>query len=64
MKSRRFIISVLAIICIFILGWRGFEESVYAIASVALGIAGAGAVDTYSEKRFENKEKKDDEKEE
>lgn len=63
MRSRRFIISIIAIICVFILGWRGFESSVYAIASIALGIAGAGAIDTYSEKRFDNKYKKEEEEE-
>jgi len=53
MKSRRFIIAVLAMILIFILGYLGNDGAVMAIASVAIGVAGAAAADTFSEKRYQ-----------
>lgn len=53
MRSRRFIIAILAMILIFILGYCGHESAVMAIASVAIAVAGAGAADTFSEKKFQ-----------
>jgi hypothetical protein len=42
LKDRRFLVSVLAVILLFVLGWRGLDTS-DSIALVAISLAGANA---------------------
>jgi hypothetical protein len=42
LKDRRFLVSILAVILLFVLGWRGINTS-DSIALVAISLAGANA---------------------
>ena len=57
MKSRRFLVAIIAMILVFILGIMGNDAAVMAISTIAVGIAGAAAADTFSEHKFKQQNK-------
>jgi len=47
LKSRRFLIAIFSISCLFLLGYTKEIDVASAIAAIAIGIAGASAADSF-----------------